>query len=86
MDGGQFFIMKFWQIIIMGKGEPKHEYFCYNCGQLRLSFCDTTVKCGNCNSPLIKTGALNTLDKDKLLGEHNGKGRGKSTEVREDSL
>jgi len=78
-------MVEVWQRIMLTKGEPVHEYFCYNCGQLRLSLCKKTVKCGNCNSPLIKTGAVNTLDKEKLLGERNGKGKDKGTEVREDS-
>ena len=51
----------------------EYEYFCFNCGELRLSFVDDN-DCGNCGSKQIRKAAIGTLDKEKLKNEFcNGK-------------
>ena len=46
----------------------EYEYFCFECGQLRLSFVDNNY-CGNCGSEQIRKAAIGTLDKEKLKNE-----------------
>lgn len=45
------------------------EYFCYDCGQLRLDLRKKTLYCGYCGSPDIKVGKPGALDKDALKKE-----------------
>ena len=49
------------------------EYFCWSCGQLRLSLRgkDNFAQegCGNCGSHDCKVGEMGSLDKDALLVE-----------------
>jgi DNA-directed RNA polymerase subunit RPC12/RpoP len=52
----------------------KWEYFCFNCGQLRLYLTvfevyDKPTKCRNCGSYNIKVGEINTLNKEELKKE-----------------
>lgn len=56
-------------------GEPT-DYFCMNCGQLRISLLLDKSKCGNCGSTDIVTGAFGTLDEIKLRREYHGRRRG----------
>ena len=44
------------------------EYFCFECGQLRLSFVDENT-CGNCGSKQIRKAKIGTLNKEKLKDE-----------------
>ena len=47
--------------------KPKFEYFCYNCGQLRLCVDDINRStCGSCGSDNILKGSVGSLDKRKL--------------------
>ena len=46
----------------------EYEYFCFGCGELRLSFVDENT-CGNCGSFKIRKAAIGTLDKEKLKKE-----------------
>ena len=48
---------------------PECEYFCRGCLQLRLSFLDDTVECGNCKSKDIIKGKLMELNKESLIKE-----------------
>ena len=43
-----------------------YEYFCKDCGQIRLCFDPDQVGCKFCGSIRIITGEVNELDKDKL--------------------
>ncbi|HDZ15190.1 hypothetical protein LCGC14_2036110 [marine sediment metagenome] len=45
---------------------PAYEYFCYNCGQLRLSIGVTSESCSNCGSLHILKGEPGKLDKKFL--------------------
>lgn len=54
------------EILIVVGEHPKFEYFCWHCGQLRLSFKELWT-CGNCGSLDILKGAVGTLNKAKLL-------------------
>lgn len=52
----------------------KWEYFCFNCGHLRLYLTasevdDRPIKCRNCGSHNIKVGEINTLNKEELKKE-----------------
>lgn len=51
-------------LIVIGE-HPKFEYYCWNCGQLRLSFKELWT-CGNCGSIEILKGGIGTLNKFKL--------------------
>ena len=46
------------------------EYFCNNCGQLRLSLTSITIRCGNCNSTDILIGMVGGLNKEELKEKH----------------
>ncbi len=48
--------------------KTEFEYFCFGCGQLRLSFVDIDT-CGNCGSKQIRKAAIGTLNKEKLKNE-----------------
>jgi ribosomal protein L37AE/L43A len=61
------------KIVVVGL-EPKFEYFCWNCGQLRLSFTELWT-CGNCGSIDIKKGDVGSLNKAKLLAQRQRKRR-----------
>ena len=50
------------------KAKVEFEYFCFECGQLRLSFVDIDT-CGNCGSNQIRKAIIGTLDKEKLKNE-----------------
>ncbi len=50
-------------------GSPSCEYFCKDCLQLRLSFLDDTIECGNCGSENIVKGNLLELNKEDLIKE-----------------
>ena len=54
------------ETLIVIDAEPKFEYFCWNCGQLRLSFKELWT-CGNCGSLEILKGVPGTLNKAKLM-------------------
>jgi hypothetical protein len=43
-----------------------YEYFCKDCGQLRLCLNPKLKGCGNCGSLRIIRGSLESLPKDKL--------------------
>lgn len=60
-------------LIVIGE-HPKFEYFCWNCGQLRLSFKELWT-CGNCGSLDIKKGAIGSLNKVKLIAQRRDKQR-----------
>ena len=46
------------------------EYFCWDCGQLKLSATGMPVyRCRNCGSTNLKVGQLVFLDKDQLKSE-----------------
>ncbi len=47
------------------------EYFCNACGQLRVAFVDSPVRCLPCGSDKILVGLIGTLDKAKLKEEFN---------------
>lgn len=51
---------------IKGKRTKPFEYFCYDCKQLRLSYI-MTIRCANCGGYRIIKGAINSLDKAKLV-------------------
>ena len=58
--------------IIKGDKAGLHtEYFCFDCGQLRLSLTEDKSKCKNCGSTNIITGEVGELDKQKLKKEYN---------------
>ncbi len=40
----------------------EYEYFCFSCGQLRLSFVEEDT-CGNCGSNQIRKAVVGALDK-----------------------
>jgi len=42
-----------------------YEYFCYECGQLRLKL-NHTKGCNNCGSLNVIKGKVGELDKDKF--------------------
>ena len=46
------------------------EYFCYGCGQLRLSVREFDGFCTNCGSSQVVVGEPNSLDKDTLKKEY----------------
>ncbi len=46
------------------------EYFCFTCGQLRLSLNDDKTRCGNCGSVDLETGSVGELDKETLKREY----------------
>lgn len=48
-----------------------NEYFCYDCGQLRLLFINNKTGCGNCGSDNIISGKPGELDKAKLKKEYH---------------
>lgn len=50
-------------------GTPTCEYFCKDCGQLRLSFLNETTQCGNCKSNDIIKGDIGELNKVVLTKE-----------------
>ena len=50
-------------------GDPL-EYFCYSCGQLRLSFCVHTTQRGSCGSKDIRLGECGSLNKEALKAEY----------------
>lgn len=54
------------------RAKKPFEYFCKNCHQLRLSWINCST-CGNCGSDQIIKGELETLDKEKLINELNGR-------------
>ena len=56
-------------ISFKGKSGEDTEYFCFDCGQLRLSRIKDKTKCYGCGSSNIKTGKVNELDKQKLKKE-----------------
>lgn len=45
------------------------EYFCWGCGQLRLSLIDDKTSCANCGSDDIERGIPGTLNKTELKRE-----------------
>lgn len=49
------------------------EYFCNDCGQLRLSLVKDKSKCLNCGSTNIITGKPGELDKETLKMKFKGK-------------
>jgi len=49
-----------------GKSGKATEYFCFDCGQLRLSLISEKTKCKSCGSLNIITGECGELDKQKL--------------------
>lgn len=58
-------------LIVIG-AHPKFDYFCWNCGQVRLSFKELWL-CGNCSSPDILKGRVGTLNRTKLLVQRQDK-------------
>jgi DNA-directed RNA polymerase subunit RPC12/RpoP len=56
-------------------GMDMWEYFCYNCGHLRLSVdSKKPILCKNCSSDNILIGRPDTLDADALRDEFYNKG------------
>jgi len=55
--------------IVLTNMESAKEYFCNECGQLRLSLSGNPKVCGNCRSDNLTVGELNTLDKDYLKAD-----------------
>lgn len=53
---------------IASKGKPGKttEYFCFDCGQLRLSLTNDKDNCLNCGNDNIKHAEPGTLDKEAL--------------------
>lgn len=49
------------------------EYFCKDCGQLRLSFLKQTIKCAHCGSKKIIKGKPGELNKEKLKQQYKEK-------------
>lgn len=47
------------------------EYFCYSCGQLRLSICGIFCKCSNCGGTKLLIGEPGELDKAMLKYDFN---------------
>ena len=47
-------------------GPMAEEYFCWNCGQLRLAPYGRTKRCGSCNSHKIEVGKPGELNKREL--------------------
>jgi hypothetical protein len=56
------------ELIIVNKGTTS-EYFCNDCGQLRLSFKPKADICGNCGGNNLITGEVNSLNKEQLKEE-----------------
>lgn len=54
---------------LLTKWTPDCEYFCRDCGQLRLSYLDKTEVCGNCGSSNIVKGEPGKLNKEVLKKE-----------------
>jgi len=49
------------------------EYFCYDCGQIRLSIEEFDSICKHCGSTNVIAGAVGSLDKEALKkGFNNG--------------
>lgn len=63
--------MEKFDIIIRKSAAPveEFEYFCFDCGQLRLSFANINT-CGNCESNQIRKATIGTLDKGKLKKDY----------------
>ena len=59
------------KIVENGKHGPATEYFCYDCGQLRLTYTDKKSICMNCGSTNIVAGKVGELDKDALKKKYN---------------
>ncbi len=55
--------------IVSGALTTPYEYFCPTCLQLRLAFAASLI-CRNCGGGDIIKGEVGTLDKDKLIAEH----------------
>ena len=57
--------------ILMTNEKATCEYFCLQCGQLRLSFDKNKdpEKCWNCGSMKLVVGEINGLDKESLKNE-----------------
>lgn len=53
-------------IVSPGQLDSATEYFCFSCGQLRLSFIADKSKCKNCGSKDVKHSKPGTLDKEVL--------------------
>jgi molybdenum cofactor biosynthesis enzyme MoaA len=47
-----------------------YEYFCMNCGQLRLCLDKKLTTCGNCNSPIKIIGKVGELNGKKLKADY----------------
>ena len=54
-----------------GKAGEASEYFCFQCGQLRLSLISDKTKCMRCGSMDIVKGKCGELDKQKLKDDFN---------------
>lgn len=52
-------------VLVMGL-EPQFEYFCNDCGQLRLSFDEKLTACGNCGNADIIKAAMRGLNAAEL--------------------
>ncbi len=58
--------------VVIRKGKraaAAYEYFCYACGQLRLSLVEADT-CGLCGSSNILKGKPGELDKEKLKADY----------------
>ena len=61
-------------MIINNKHKNNCEYFCLNCGQLRLSINDRDPdQCKNCGSIKLIIGEVGCLDKDGLKAKFDNK-------------
>jgi len=56
------------ELIIANKGTIS-EYFCNDCGQLRLPFKPKADICGNCGKTNLIIGEVNSLNKEQLKEE-----------------
>jgi Zn finger protein HypA/HybF involved in hydrogenase expression len=54
------------RVLFLFIGSSLFEYYCKDCGQLRLSIKNRFEDCGNCHSTNVIVGALNSLDKEAL--------------------
>ena len=59
------------KVVEDGKRGPATEYFCFDCGHLRLTFVANNSICMNCGSTNIVAGKVGELDKDALKKKYN---------------
>lgn len=57
------------EFVLVANCKPQFEYFCTKCLQLRLSFDEYLLVCGNCGNPIVDCvrGNIGELNKENLI-------------------